>query len=73
VRDRPIHPHEFWLKLVEAGLVSEDERITRLVLDVKLGEPVKLYIERLPDRKWLDVIPLLSEVQLITGPEERDE
>lgn len=52
--DRTLHEREFGKKLLkELGL--ENQKVTRIIIDVQVNEPVRLYIERFGSRRLLDV------------------
>jgi hypothetical protein len=54
----------FWRALVAAGVFREDEFIRRIVIDVQVGEPVVMYVERDGDERLLDVALTLDGVEI---------
>lgn len=59
---------EKWHKaLLDAGVVTEGERIRRIVIDAQVGCAVLIHVERFGDERLLDVIPTLDGVKVVTG------
>lgn len=42
---------ELYQALRAAGLVNDNDRITRIVIDARLREPVRVYLERIDEGK----------------------
>jgi hypothetical protein len=50
--------------LVQAGVVRDDDQVTRVVIDAKMDHVVRIHVERLGDVRLLDVIPMLSGIEI---------
>jgi hypothetical protein len=50
--------------LVEAGVVSNTNTITRVVIDAKVGEPLRVHVEHIGDKSLLDTVPELREAMV---------
>lgn len=44
-----------WLRA--AGITAEGDKVRRVVIDIKAGDAVKVYVERYGDTRMLDVFP----------------
>jgi hypothetical protein len=64
---RVITTAKFWKALVAAGVFREDESIQRVVIDAKMQNVVRMYIERAGDARLLDVVTTLEGVKVTTG------
>lgn len=42
-------------RLVEAGIIDQPNTVHRVVIDLKVGEPMRLLVERYGDDRFLDV------------------
>jgi hypothetical protein len=40
-----------------AGVLRDDEKARRLILDLELGKPAKVYVERVGDTRLMDLVP----------------
>ena len=47
--------------LKEAGIISEDDRVTRVTIDCLPMEPVMIYIEKVADDRIVKLIGKLGE------------
>lgn len=56
--------HLFHQALVDAGVIRDGERIRRIVLDARAGQPVMLHIERFGDSRLLDVVQSLDGIEV---------
>lgn len=57
--------------LQDAGIFHVDERVTRVVIDLKIGEAPLLYVERFGDARLVDVLPTVlkgAEVRETPNP-----
>jgi hypothetical protein len=63
---RLVHAHEFFSALVKAGIFTEadGESIHRVVIDIKQGEFVMMYVEMLGDERVLGVATSLDGIQI---------
>lgn len=59
-----IHSKAFQQALIDAGVIRTEDRVRRVVIDVQVGEAVKLYVERYGDERLLDVVPALTGVSI---------
>jgi hypothetical protein len=64
----PIAGWQFANALIEAGVITADENVRRLVLDVSVDGPVVLYVERYGDDRLLHVATTLAGVQVVKAP-----
>ena len=53
--------------LLESGIVTKDEHVRRVVIDVNYDNVVVMYIERFGDSRLLEVIPALTGVEVRRG------
>lgn len=51
----PILGRQFLQALLDAGVVTVEENVTRVVIDARADEIVKLYVERAGDERLLEV------------------
>lgn len=61
---RPLSADVFHDALVAAGVIRGGEDITRIVIDVKVGELVVIHVERFGDTRLLDVVRTLDGVEV---------
>lgn len=54
-RPVPLMGYEFLQALLDAGVVSPDELVTRVVIDARADGVVRLYTERIGDDRLLEV------------------
>jgi len=64
---RPLTAKKFFEALKAAGVVSEEDLIRRIVIDIQAPDLVVMYVERPGDERLLDVIPTLDGVEIRTG------
>lgn len=64
IADEPLSP-EWWEALQKAGAVPK--YITRMIIDVQLEQPAKVYFECHGDSALCSVIPTLLEVARIVS------
>lgn len=56
--------------LIEAGVLTPGDRVRRIVIDIQVGRPVALHIERIADKRTLEaIIPGLKGI-VETKPEQ---
>lgn len=55
--------------LLDAGVVSREDRVRRLVVDAHADGSVVLYVERYGDERLLDVVTTLDGVQIRGVPD----
>jgi len=63
--------HEFGVALIAAGVIRRDERVTRIVIDAAVDEPVRLYVQRIGDERILDALELLQGTTQVPAQEFR--
>lgn len=56
--------------LLEAGIVTPDQHVRRVVIDVQVGEPVVMHVERFGDERVLRVLPALRGTEVRLSPAE---
>jgi hypothetical protein len=56
--------------LLETGIVTKDQRVRRVVIDVQIGEPVVMHVERFGDERVLQVLPALRGTEIRLSPAE---
>lgn len=56
---------KFVESLREAGIIHEYERTSRVIIDAKVGEPIRLYVCRFGDERLIDVVDS-GGVELVT-------
>jgi len=64
---RPLTAKKFFEALKAAGVVSEEDLIRRIVIDIQAGHVVVMHVERFCDERLLDVIPTLDGIEIRTG------
>ena len=69
---RMISADAFGKALLAAGVIRDGERIRRLVIDVQVGQPVIIYVERFADERLLDVATSLNGIEVTTAPLEHE-
>ncbi len=62
----------FFKELVAAGVFREDEFVRRVIIDIKQGDAVKLYVERIGDERLLDIARSLLRIEITSIPEPHD-
>lgn len=67
---RRITSNELWRALVDAGVLQEDDSVTRIVIDAQVGSIVTLYVERWADERLLQVVPTLDGIEIRGVPKE---
>lgn len=70
VQPRRIMSNQFWRALVDAGVLQEDDNVTRIVIDAQAGSVVVLYVERWADERLLQVAPTLDGIEIHGVPKE---
>lgn len=50
--------------LIESGIVRKEDRVTRVVIDVKVNDIPVIHIQRYGDTRLLKVIPSLVGVEI---------
>jgi hypothetical protein len=65
---RILLPYELHNALVAADVIRDGEHISRVVIDAKEGEPVRMYVERFGDERLLHVAQTLEGVQISGAP-----
>lgn len=55
VRHNVINGHQFIQSLLDAGVVSPAENVTRVVIDARADGFVQLHVERVGDERLLEV------------------
>jgi hypothetical protein len=63
-----IHSKSLFDALVKAGVVREDERIRRVVIDAQVGSAVRIYVDRFGDERLLQVVPTLDGIEISSVP-----
>lgn len=63
---RPLSARQFHDALVSAGVIRDGEHIRRIVIDASADTGlVTLYLERDGDDRLVDVIPLLTGIEVV--------
>lgn len=64
--DRPklITSDKFGQALIDAGVISRDDSVSRIVIDAKIGDIVRLYLERNGDERLLSVATTLEGIEI---------
>lgn len=58
--------------LVDAGVLPEDHHARRIIIDVEVDKPVRLYIERYADENLLRVeLPRLNGIEINYTPKPK--
>ena len=65
---RKILSGEFAQALADAGIIDDPGSISRIVLDAKAGEPLRMYVEHFADERWLNVALALDGIEITTQP-----
>ncbi len=60
----------FWEAFVSAGVVRKDESIQHIVIDAKMNDVVRMYIERAGDTRLLDVVTTLEGIEVTSKPHQ---
>ena len=61
---RAIHSQAFWRALVAAGVFREDERLTRIIIDVKFDDVVVMHVQRWGDERLFEVAAVLKDAEI---------
>jgi hypothetical protein len=62
-----------WLKaLAEVGVIDEDDYIHRVVVDAKVGNWIRVYVERVGDDRLLEVTQTLHGVEISSAPASQE-
>ena len=61
---RPITTRPLFAALEEAGIVRKEDRVNRVVIDIKVNEVPVIHIQRYGDSRLLDVVPTLTGVEI---------
>jgi hypothetical protein len=59
-----IHSRAFLQALVDAGVISTEDRVRRVIIDAAVQEPVVVYVERYGDKRLLEIAPALTGVEI---------
>lgn len=59
-----IHGKKFVDALLESGIITKDERVRRVVIDVNWDGAVVMHVERYGDSRLLEVIPALTGLEI---------
>lgn len=76
VTDEPKRPtriksERLFEALTEAGIFQKGELVRRIVLDLKYGQPVLMYVERFGDDRLLNVVLGLNGAEIEEVPAKR--
>ena len=55
-RPKGIHGQALGRKLIDAGLISADERVIRVIIDVPCDGPVVMHVQRWGDERLLEIV-----------------
>lgn len=69
----PIAGWQFGQALIEAGVITPEERVRRIVIDAPADGPVVLYVERYGDDRLLQVATTLRGVTVLPAAEGQQE
>ena len=56
--------HVVMQAFIDAGLITAEENVSRLVLDLKAGELAVMHVQRFGDKRLLSVMPTLEGVEI---------
>lgn len=51
---------EVWEALKAAGIVREGDFVRRVIIDIDVAKAVTIYIERYPDSRMLELLPVIG-------------
>jgi hypothetical protein len=51
----PVHSRKVLQALVDAGVIREEDKIRRVIIDLDVGEIAKMYVERFGDERLLGI------------------
>lgn len=64
---------ELWAALKDSGIVSEGDRVRRVIIDISADSAVLVYVERYADTRMLELLPVIghgrSEIRWADKPE----
>jgi hypothetical protein len=69
-RPKAIFSDALWRPLIDAGVISEDQTVRRVVIDIQASEPVVVYVEQYGDERLLQVAQTLEGVEIRGVPNE---
>ena len=58
---------KFAKALADAGVVSDLDRIKRIVIDVRPDDVVRVHVQRIGDGRLIDVAAMLAGAEVVTG------
>jgi hypothetical protein len=61
---RVLHSKEFIDALIASGVISKQDLVTRVIIDVQVDRVVTLYLERLGDERLYDLLPAISKAEI---------
>lgn len=64
-----IHSSRLFDALRDVGIVRDGDYTRRVVIDVQVGNPVRVYVERFGDERLLSVVQGLDGVEIEWSPE----
>ena len=65
---RTLSVREFAAALEAAGVITDIDTITRVIIDVDPAKSVEIHIQRIGDERLLDIVPMLAGAQVIEQP-----
>lgn len=54
----------FLMALADAGILTDQNSVARVVIDAKVGEPLRVHVEHIGDQSLLDTVPHLREAMV---------
>lgn len=63
-----LHSRQFAEALESAGVVSGIDSVERVVIDIRAGQFVEVYVQRTGDERLLGIVPMLADAQVIEQP-----
>jgi hypothetical protein len=76
---RPARLHgrsqEIYDALRAAGIISGDDQVHRVIIDIDVSRPVTIHVEKYGDARVLDLLPVLggAEIRWAPAPEAPDD
>lgn len=65
----PIRSEQVFAALAAAGIVSNHDQITRVVIDLQVRQMAVIHVRRYGDARLLDVVQTLEGVEIRDGSE----
>lgn len=67
------HAPEIYAALRAAGIIHEGDHVRRVIIDIDVNKAVICYIERYPDSRVLELIPVLGATEIRWAPDPGEE